>query len=154
MALTDKLKNIADAVRTMTGKEDGLTLDAMPNEILSISGTENVTGFLSLSTVDVTIGANTVGGGLEATQFLNSLAGGYLCAAALLDNPTTQNQLLCIPGAMVNPQDSFLYKIGYRLRDGNIQLAILYNDFTIVLKEGSRYRLWIADINETNSKPY
>ncbi len=33
MALTDKLKAIADAIRAKTGKTEGLTLDAMPAEI-------------------------------------------------------------------------------------------------------------------------
>ena len=38
MALIDKLTNIADAIRTKTGKTALLTLDAMPTEIQSISG--------------------------------------------------------------------------------------------------------------------
>lgn len=37
MALTDKLKAIADAIRTKTGKSAVLTLDQMPAEILAIS---------------------------------------------------------------------------------------------------------------------
>lgn len=36
MALTDKLKSIADAIRGKTGKSDGLTLDQMPGEIEGI----------------------------------------------------------------------------------------------------------------------
>ncbi len=36
MALTEKLGAIADAIRVKTGKEEGLTLDAMPLEIASI----------------------------------------------------------------------------------------------------------------------
>lgn len=36
MALTDKLTNIADAIRAKTGKADLLTLDQMPTEIASI----------------------------------------------------------------------------------------------------------------------
>ena len=36
MALTDKLKAIADAIRGKTGKTDGLTLDQMPTEIEGI----------------------------------------------------------------------------------------------------------------------
>ena len=159
MALTDKLKNIADAVRTMTGKADGLTLDAMPNEILSISGSEsgvdNITGFLSLSTVDVTIGANTVSNGNDALTFLSNLVGGKLCAAALLDNVTIPNQLTCIPGAMINPTGTLLqYKLGYRWRGGVIGWMSLIVDYDAFLVEGSRYRLWIADINETNASPY
>lgn len=36
MALINKLKAIADAIRTMTGKSEEMTLDAMPEEIKSI----------------------------------------------------------------------------------------------------------------------
>jgi hypothetical protein len=38
MALTDKLSNIAEAIRSKTGKNEEMTLDEMPNEIESISG--------------------------------------------------------------------------------------------------------------------
>ena len=36
MALTDKLTNIADAIRSKTGNTDSLTLDAMPSAIKNI----------------------------------------------------------------------------------------------------------------------
>lgn len=38
MALTDKLKAIADAIRAKTGQTGTLTLDAMPSAIAGISG--------------------------------------------------------------------------------------------------------------------
>lgn len=38
MALTDKLTDIADAIRAKTGKTDRLTLEQMPEEIASIQG--------------------------------------------------------------------------------------------------------------------
>jgi len=38
MALTDKLTDIADAIRAKTGESDLLTLDEMPSAIASISG--------------------------------------------------------------------------------------------------------------------
>lgn len=38
MALTDKLKAIADAIRAKTGQTGTLTLDAMPTAIAGISG--------------------------------------------------------------------------------------------------------------------
>lgn len=38
MILTDKLSNIADAIRSKTGKSEEMTLDEMPVEIESISG--------------------------------------------------------------------------------------------------------------------
>jgi len=37
MALTDKLTNIADAIRAKTGESDLLTLDEMPDAIASIT---------------------------------------------------------------------------------------------------------------------
>lgn len=42
MALTDKLSNIANAIRTKTGGTDSLTLDQMPDAINSISGTNGL----------------------------------------------------------------------------------------------------------------
>lgn len=36
MALTDKIKAIADAIRTKTGSTDVMTLDEMPNKIINI----------------------------------------------------------------------------------------------------------------------
>lgn len=38
MALTDKLTAIADAIRAKTGKNDSLTLEQMPTEIMGITG--------------------------------------------------------------------------------------------------------------------
>lgn len=38
MALTDKLTDIADAIRAKTGESDLLTLDEMPDAIAGISG--------------------------------------------------------------------------------------------------------------------
>lgn len=37
MALTDKLTAVADAIRVKTGKNNKLTLDEMPTEIISIN---------------------------------------------------------------------------------------------------------------------
>lgn len=64
MALTDKLKNIANAIRTKTGKADGLTLDAMPNEILSISGS----GSAVINTKTYTVTLSKVGGWVFLTS--------------------------------------------------------------------------------------
>lgn len=43
MALTDKLKNIADAIRTKTNTVESMTLDDMPSKIENISTAENLT---------------------------------------------------------------------------------------------------------------
>ena len=120
-------------------------------------------GFLSLTTIDVTIGANTVSLGSHAVQYLNELADFNLCAAALLNNPTTQNQLLLIPGAAMHPSYTSAsntsnykwMKYGYRYRtDGTAQANILHSDYAFVLKEGTKYRLWIANIKTSVLKPY
>lgn len=45
MALTDKIKAIADAIRTKTGTTDTMTLEEMPNKIINIpSGTSGDSG--------------------------------------------------------------------------------------------------------------
>lgn len=125
---------------------------------INVTYDDKGTSFLSLSTVDVVIGANTITLGGDAMIYLNELAGGYLCAAALLDNPNTQNQLILAPGAMDMPNmSSATYramKPGYRLRDGETQVCPLYRDYGFMLKEGTRYRLWIANVDVTNLAPY
>lgn len=161
------LTAVANAIRTKTGT--GNTL-AFPNGF--VSAITNIpppseilgdTGFLSLSYIDVTIGANTVALGNEAIDYLEQLVGWKLCAAALLTNPTTQNQLIMAPGAMTHPTyanttntNSFkFFKLGYRYRtDNTYQCQSLIKDYAFVLKEGSRYRLWISNVQTSNLKPY
>lgn len=115
------------------------------------------TGFLSLTWVDVTIGANTITLGDAAHSYLNELAGGYLCAAALLENPTVENQLVIVSGSMKcsdvggNLSDM---RTGYRYRSGGLQLTVLQSQYLFVLKEGTRYRLWVLNPNTTNIAPY
>lgn len=58
MALTDKLGNIADAIRDKTGSTDSLTLDAMPEAIRSIE-TGGSSPTLATSIVDRTVTAIT-----------------------------------------------------------------------------------------------
>lgn len=58
MALTDKLKAIADAIRGKTGKTDGLTLDQMPTEIEGIQSGGGEEIFYALSGIPYT--RNTV----------------------------------------------------------------------------------------------
>lgn len=59
MALTDKLKAIADAIRGKTGKTDGLTLDQMPGEIASIETGGGGGSIEHIYTVDYTPAVNT-----------------------------------------------------------------------------------------------
>lgn len=58
MALTDKLTAIADAIRSKTGKTDGMTLDQMATEISGIKGGPS----LDTCTVVVTTDVGTVCG--------------------------------------------------------------------------------------------
>ena len=127
------------------------------NIIVSSNGYE--TGFLSLSVIDVTIGANTVANGSEAYIYLNELVNGCLCAASLLENPDTRNQLVLVQGAMDIPRyaETAAYramKPGYRYRDGDSGQFPLYQDFGWILKEGSRYRLWVTNSKVDNLAPY
>lgn len=64
MALTDKLTNIANAIRTKTGKSGKLTLDQMVTEIGSISGGGGglPTGFSQIATGTHTLSSAVVGG--------------------------------------------------------------------------------------------
>lgn len=120
------------------------------------------TGFLSLSYIDVTIGANTIARGDAAMAYFRGLVENKLCAVALLDNPTTQNQLIMVPGAMQHPSyvgtstSTFrFFTFAYRYRtDNTIQPTIPNGDYAFVVKEGSKYRLWVCDLNTTNIKPY
>lgn len=59
MALTDKLKAIADAIRAKTGKTDQMTLDEMPTEIASITtGGGTTSGSTSTKPYKITIKNN------------------------------------------------------------------------------------------------
>lgn len=58
MALTNKLTNIADAIRNKTGKTELLTLDEMPVEIESIQGG----GGEGLERVEVSVSSNYISG--------------------------------------------------------------------------------------------
>lgn len=57
MALTDKLRAIADSIRAKTGKTDGLTLDQMATEIAGIEG--GGWNYATNEDFGVTIGDNT-----------------------------------------------------------------------------------------------
>ena len=60
MALTDKLTNIADAIRGKTGKTEELTLDQMATEIAGIeTGGGGGIGAVKFIDVDITVEAST-----------------------------------------------------------------------------------------------
>lgn len=69
MALTEKLKAIADAIRGKTGKTDGLTLDQMPTEIEKIeSGGGGILELIDTPVDNIyTLSSDIVDAGVNAT---------------------------------------------------------------------------------------
>ena len=89
MALTDKLTNIADAIRSKTGTSDPLTLDAMPSAINSISGTDNT--FLK-SVLDRSVTTITAGNLAGVTNIGNGAF--YNCTSLVsIDLPDNINSI-------------------------------------------------------------
>lgn len=116
------------------------------------------TGFLSLSIIDVTIGANTVANGKEAYDYFVGLVGTDIVAIALLNNPTIANQFVMAPGCRRKDSGSFQdYIMACRYdSSGKINATTsLYQDYNMKLVQGTKYRVWIASLfNTTNPKPY
>ena len=117
-------------------------------------------GFISLEVIDVTVGANTVTTGDKAYDYLAGLAGtNKIVAIALLNNPTTNNQLIMAPGSIYGTQMSFKeHRAAYRYRTdsgGIVQGCAIYVDYNMKVVSGTKYRLWVAKTyNITNPKPY
>lgn len=113
-------------------------------------------GFFTLTTMEVTVGSNTVANGTQAYEYLTGLAGTVnVVAIALLQNPTTANQLLYAPGSVKNIAQSFKeYRSAYRYSNSTITPCALYADYTMKLVSGTKYRLWIGTLNTTTPKPY
>lgn len=113
-------------------------------------------GFFTLSTMDVTVGSNTVANGTQAYEYLTGLAGTVnVVAIALLQNPTTANQLLYAPGSVKNTAQNFKeYRAAYRYSNSAVTACALYSDYTMKLVSGTKYRLWIGTLNTTTPKPY
>lgn len=112
-------------------------------------------GFLSLSIIDVTIGANTATDGNQVYDYLVGLVGNKIVAAALLNNPTTKDQLVMLPGYIKRTSGDYkLYKTAYRYRDSAMTDIAITADYLLKVVEGTKYRVWIGDLNTTNIKPY
>jgi hypothetical protein len=84
MALTDKLTNIADAIRSKTGNSDPLTLDAMPDAISGISGTSNT---LLNSIIDGSVKTIT-SGDLSGVRTIHTYAFASISSLVSVDIPS------------------------------------------------------------------
>lgn len=104
------------------------------------------TPFLTISYVDITIGANTITYECDVHNYLLSAVGPYI-AVSLLSNPTVNNQLIAIYGK-VN---------GVRLRDGwfgDVDMNTTTKAWLVNMVEGTKYRVWVATVNRSDISPY
>lgn len=151
MALTDKLKSIADAIRGKTGKTDGLTLDQMPGEIEGIeTGGGGGSGEFSYTcdayavhTKVVTVGENTCSSTNDCVNYLNGLIPGTLIGAFLLSPyGNLNNQFICYEGGGNGTPK------GFRFRNGAIGSSAIAGSYDGYLEVGSQYFL-ISDVLPT-----
>lgn len=150
---TDANAAASDIAKGKTAYVSGTKLTGTAPTASEIMGNN---GFLSLTTMDVTVGSNTVANGTEAYEYLTGLAGTVnVVALALLQNPTTTNQLLFTPGSAKSTAQSFKeYRAAYRYSNSAITACALYTDYTMKLVSGTKYRLWIGALNTATPKPY
>lgn len=126
MALTEKLGNIADAIRGKTGKTEEMTLEQMAADIAGIQtgdgpggGSDMLsvdTGHYALTAQMVTIGANTVTETAAVkSYFLGVVGGDDINGLALLETEYTENnQFICYLGGpeQTNAQNTKRYRNG------------------------------------------
>lgn len=155
MALTDKLKAIADAIRDKTGKTEGLTLDQMPAEIASIeSGGGGGSGFtdgnLLFSEYIVTVEeGNGVTNHANLLNYFYTFTGKTIMAYSLIGIADTYNQPIC--GAGVTAISGTNYSpICYRYRDGYISVppALANGAYDAAVVVGTQYKVYCAERNE------
>lgn len=135
MALTDKLRDIADAIRGKTGKTDTLTLDQMAMEIagLKTGGGAIVPGWVAKS-YDITIGENTVTNTLDTKAYFENAVGSNAFLLFCKDEVDTYNQIVMY---------CFVYKTSMvRYRNGAVGIANVAANYDAVLPVGSIYTVW------------
>lgn len=155
MALTDKLKAIADAIRGKTGKTEGLTLDQMPAEIACIeSGGGGGSGFtdgnLLFSEHIVTVEeGNGVTNHANLLDYFYSFTGKTIMAYSLIGIADTHNQPIC--GAGVPMYNGAKYpSICYRYRNGYISIpqGLANTAYDAALVVGTQYKVYCVERNE------
>lgn len=124
------------------------------DDVVVAYNSPNESGFFSITTAEVVIGANTVGGGKQAYDYLQGLCDKKMCLAALLDNPQNKDEVIMAVGSAQIDLRYDVYLKGYRFRDGAIQPIAFFDDYLATLREGARYKVWLLDANTTNPAPY
>lgn len=141
MALIEKLTAIANAIRSKTGKTEGLTLEQMPGEIEEIEtggsgGNPSYTGEIcSMFAERVVIGANTVTNAKLVNEYFTSICkGDVLIGIALTTVPNSQNQFIYWSDA----GNGYIF---YRFRDNKINAASGWNNggYDAMLIDGTEY---------------
>lgn len=146
MALIDKLTAIGNAIREKTGKEELLTLDAMPEEIKGIeTGGSAGDGFndgnLRFTEYIVTIEEDNGVTNHEnlLTYFNRKVGNKSVFGYSLIGYADTYNQPICGSG-FVNP-------VCYRYRDGYISVpsAMGNTAYDAKLVAGTQYKVYCVE---------
>lgn len=151
MALTDKLTNIADAIRGKTGKTEPLTLDGMATAIAGIQaggGGDYTNPWASYETVEIEIGENTITNCKDAKTFMQSASGfDTIDSFVLLDNVTVTNQLIFkLTGSGTT---CYRYRNGIGINNAEWN----NNQYDAALVPGTRYLVRKLTLVNTNA-PY
>ena len=146
MALTEKLKAIADAIRGRTGKTEGLTLEQMAAEIAGMGARGIIGGELScqcdgwgLYAQRVFIGENTVTSSAALKTYFEGLCKGEtVLSFALCGEGYVNNQAVFYP--VKTAENGYADTQFVRVTNGALNSAP-YNspDCECVLAQGSEY---------------
>lgn len=118
MALTDKLTNIANAIREKTGGVDLLSLDQMPTEILSIEtgGSDENAPLTSYPNYGVVIYKNTTGSDVSQIKLPDAVTD-IKQIQLVISNYTG----VCIPfGFTSNENEVNVWRVGSQYNDSQV----------------------------------
>lgn len=142
------LTAIANAIRSKTGKTDGLTLEQMPGEIEGIEtgGSGFADGNFRFSEHVITVGeGNGVTNHRELVKYFASFVGGKsIIAYSLIGIADTYNQP--IMGSGIERED-IENRICYRYRDGYISVppALGNGAYDAALVVGTQYKVYCTE---------